>query len=71
MTKKINTMKTNKIPFTEKDVKAYLDKCINHWRNVKNALISRGDEQNDIQMCDHYIDAFQSVRISVFGELLD
>ena len=48
------------VPFTEKDVKEYLDKVITHWR-----------------MCDappgmasHYVDAFQSVRMSLFGELL-
>jgi hypothetical protein len=56
-------MKT--ISFREDDVKAYLDKCILHWRKRRH----EGSRQT-VLMCDHYIDAFQSVRISLFGEVL-
>lgn len=39
---------------------------IRYWRNHKN---ERKDMENDI-LSDCYIDAYQSVRISLFGELL-
>lgn len=45
------------------EVKDYLDKCIKYWRKKR-------DEEN----CDYakyYIDAFQSVRASVFGDVLE
>lgn len=53
--------KTEIIPFTKKDVKAYLDRCIIFWRE-------RLAEGNVV--AEDYIDAFQSVRMSLFGELL-
>ena len=54
----------DKIPFTEKDVKAYLDECIKHWRNIRDSESEKKD------MAIFYVDAFQSVRTSLFGELL-
>ena len=46
------------IPFTREDVKTYLDRCIRRWRS-------------DSRECAmYYVDAFQSVRTSLFGELL-
>lgn len=45
------------------EIKEYLDMCIRYWRDKR-------DKEN----CPHayyYIDAFQCVRVSVFGELLD
>jgi hypothetical protein len=53
--------KMNTVPFNKKDVKAYLDRCIVHWRKK----CETGDK-----MAEQYIDAFQSMRISLFGELL-
>jgi len=50
------------IPFNEDAVKEYLDKCIQFWR------AKRGGLDND--MAIYYVDAYQSVRISLFGELL-
>jgi len=50
------------VPFNKESVKAYLDKCIIHWRKER-------DQYNN-QIASFYIDAFQSVRISIFGELL-
>lgn len=47
------------VPFTEKDVKGYLDKAIEYWRKCPAT-----------EMRDSYVDAYQSVRISLFGELL-
>ena len=55
------------IPFAEKDVKNYLDKAIKAWRIKKIEAVS--DEYKMLSGC--YIDAFQSVRISLFGELLE
>lgn len=56
------------VQFTEKDVKAYLDECVVFWRKKRdNPLIK---EQSRIRMAEHYVDAFQSVRMSLFGELL-
>ena len=55
---------TSTVPFTEKDVKAYLDECIIFWR--KKGYAASGEPV----MSAHYVDAFQSVRMSLFGELL-
>lgn len=48
--------------FTEEQVKEYLDKCIRFWRKKR-------DEENS-EIAKYYIDAYQSVRISLFNELL-
>ncbi len=42
------------------EIKQYLDKAIDSWRK------KRDNEKNEI--AKYYIDAFQSVRISIFGE---
>jgi hypothetical protein len=52
------------IPFVEKDVKEYLDRAITRWRTFP------GYELASKEMASHYVDAFQSVRMSLFGELL-
>ena len=57
MTKWIKAKET--IPFTEEDVKNYLDKTIESWRKKK-----------DDETAEYYIDAFQSVRTSLFGDTL-
>lgn len=49
------------VEFTEKEVKKYLDDCIRFWRDKRK-------EGNKMAM--YYVDAFQSVRSSLFGELL-
>lgn len=49
------------INFTRKDIKEYLDKCIDYWRTQR-------DKKNN-GIAKYYIDAFQSVRTSLFGEL--
>lgn len=56
---KINDEQT--IPLTEQDIKAYLDECIRFWRRKR-------DEEN-CEIAIYYVDAFQSVRVSLFGEL--
>jgi hypothetical protein len=49
----------NTVPFEKSEVKNYLRRCVLHWR-VKDA---EGDE-----VAKYYIDAFQSVSMSLFGE---
>ncbi len=50
------------VPFEPEAVKAYLDECIRLWRaRVGNP---------DWPYAPCYVDAFQSVRTSLFGELL-
>lgn len=50
---------------TNKEALEYLDNAIRYWRSVKDA---RGHLDEDLAV--YYIDAFQSVRLSLFGELL-
>jgi hypothetical protein len=57
------------VPFTEKDVKAYLDECIVFWRQKRDVNLG-ADKIPEFNMAVCYIDAFQSMRMSLFGELL-
>lgn len=60
------------VRFTEQDVKNHLDKCIRFWRSKrdkKSALNQRELEERD--MAPFYIDAYQSVRVSLFGKVLE
>ena len=79
---KVKTGKANilfdVVPFIEEDVKEYLDSCIGHWRVKKKSAEERLSKKNiptynvreNLTMASYYIDAFQSVRMSLFGELL-
>jgi len=58
-------MKKDTVDFTPEAVKAYLDKCIRYWRSVRD-----NPEHAKREMGSFYVDAFQSVRVSLFGELL-
>lgn len=42
----------------EEHIRTYLDECIEHWR------------ASDADFAEYYVDAFQSVRASMLGELL-
>lgn len=44
-------------------IKKYLDNCIMFWRNKR-------DNENS-KIAKYYIDAYQSMRISIFGKTLD
>jgi len=56
------TEEYNTVPFEPEAVKAYLDGCIRYWRaHVGNPAAPYAHVSVDI---------FQSVRISLFGELL-
>jgi hypothetical protein len=54
------------IPFTKKAVREYLDKSITYWRDRRDSSRS----EVDTEISTNYVDAFQSVRNSLFGELL-
>ena len=54
--------KLNLIPFDKDHLKDYLDRCIEYWRK------QRDEEKNPT--AQYYIDAFQSVRTTIFGETL-
>lgn len=70
------------VRFTEKAVKEYLDECIVFWRekkvkaeksrrvNIGVADVDDMDAIQDILVAKCYIDAYQSVRTSLFGELM-
>lgn len=53
------------VPFTEAAVLEYLDDAITSWRVRRNEALTLNEEL----MAVHYVDAYQSVRRSIFGEL--
>jgi hypothetical protein len=54
------------ITFNKEEVMDYLDTAITRWRERK----IESKEWEDILIASCYIDAFQSVRMSLFGEFL-
>lgn len=58
------------IEFSKEKVKEYIDSCINYWRNKKLEPAEDLDEARHKLICACYIDAYQCMRISLFGELL-
>jgi len=58
------------VKFTEEKVKEYLDGCIRNWRKVGDNGVP-GMPEYDKNIATYYIDAYQSVRVSLFGELLE
>lgn len=60
------------VPFAKKAVKKHLDGCIRFWRDERDADIPAGDSKAESlrDMAPYYIDAYQSVRISLFGKTL-
>jgi len=50
---------TKKIELTEEAVKRYLDECIDYWRAAK---------EHGVKWAVYYLDAYQSVRTSLFGQ---
>jgi len=49
------------IPFTRESVRDYLDNAITRWRKVRE-----GDGDTSSQVAAYYIDAYQSIRASLF-----
>lgn len=61
------------IEFSKEEVKKYIDSCIDYWRKRKlepeesdDTYI--GNERHSL-VCACYIDAYQCMRVSIFGEL--
>lgn len=50
----------------------YLDKAIRHWRGVRRNTLGVGTlaAGKSHEMALHYIDAYQSVRTTIFGATL-
>ena len=56
-----------RIPFTDNAVMDYLDASIRAWRVKRD---NTANNLGDRAMAEHYVDAYQSVRTSLFGETL-
>jgi hypothetical protein len=74
-------MKNNLIPFEEDAIREYLDSAIRFWhrkrdRSKEEFTIAKSIDEStknilaEAAMAKYYIDAFQSVRMTLFGELL-
>ena len=55
------------VDFTPDAIRAYLDGCITHSREWRDGSEFGGE---DWTMARCYVDAYQSVRTSIFGEIL-
>lgn len=64
-----NRYRQKTVPFTEEAVKEYVDDCIRWWRDKREQHKLERDNERAYDD-DLYIDCFQSVRASLFGELL-
>ena len=53
---------------TREDIKAYLDDCIRFWRQMRD---DPKETKFPPEECIFVIDTFQSVRVSIFDELLE
>lgn len=49
---------------TDDEAKAYLDDTIRRWRTIRDVA---GIPVSTVQQAEYYIDAFQSVRLVLFG----
>ena len=51
------------------EIKNYLDNCIKLWRSIRDNKVPNKEHLQELAYI--YIDAFQSLRVSIFGELLE
>jgi len=60
---------SGRVPLTEFHIKGYLDRCIEYWID-KSAKLKKRERLNDedIIKAEVYIEAYQAIRISLFGE---
>ncbi len=58
------------VPFTEIAVVAYLNTAIVFWRKKRDDAPDTPEGEKLRLMASHYIDAYQSVRVSLFGDRL-
>jgi hypothetical protein len=50
---------------SRESIKQYLDQCIKYWREKRD-----NDPDGEYKYSYFYIDAYQSMRKSIFGEIL-
>lgn len=60
---------TDIIPFEKEAVRDYLDTAIRNWRERRTHSEQQNMKEMDL-IASCYVDAFQSVRSSLFGEVL-
>lgn len=48
----------------------YLDRCINEMVNIRKEFIADDDKLEEMR-ADHYVDAYQSLRMYILGEPLE
>ncbi len=58
------------IKFTKESIKKYLDNTIRFWRKERSKHISLRKNHLSINVVTGIIDAFQSVRVTIFGSKL-
>ncbi len=58
------------VPFSEISVVAYLNTNIVFWRKKRDGAPQTPAGIKTSLMASHYIDAYQSVRVSLFGDRL-
>lgn len=56
------------IAFEPDAVRDWIDSCIRLWRRKRDE--ARTGSVEDMEMAEHYVDAYQSMRTSLFGETL-
>ncbi len=50
---------------TKREIKEHLDKCIRYWRKERDL------SPENLEKGSCYVDAYQSIRTSIFDETLD
>lgn len=67
-------MSIPKLQMNEEQILGYLDNAIKNWRErVKHASAKQKNDpiyEENLLISRCYVDAFQSMRVSLFGELL-
>lgn len=60
-------MASKDVVITKKDIAEYFDDVIRHWRKKRDDPAT-GPGERSIAVC--YVDAYQSARMSLLGEML-
>ena len=58
------------VEFTKEAIGEYIDDAIRAWRLKRDSGIKTPFDAEQSHIASHYVDAYQSVRTSLFGELL-
>jgi len=61
------------VVFKKREVREYLDGLIMFWRNSRDEEIEDLEEEEKYlkEISKYYIDAYQTVRLSLFGKMLE